>query len=89
MNTPEWRRIADDIAVKIQEGVYPPGTRLPALPQLCADYQVSVKTIQTALIVLQYRDMVQPRHGVGFFVIGPADPPVSPAPRSPGPTGTA
>ncbi len=78
MNSPEWRRIADDIAAKIENGTYPPGTRLTR-PQMQADYAVGAKTIQTAMIVLQDRGMVEPQHGVGYLVVGPATRPVSPA----------
>lgn len=74
---PVWRQIVDDIAADIDSGECPPGTQLLPLPELRAKYteqlqrDVSVSTLQTALIVLEDRGMIESRHGVGFFVIGP------------------
>ncbi len=86
MTSPEWRRIADEIAWNIDRGIYGVGTWL-TVPKLRIDHArpgagpVGVKTIQTALIVLEDRGMVEPQHGVGYRVLGPATRPVSPAPQ--------
>lgn len=77
-NPPGWRHIADDIARLIDSGEYPPGSRLPSLPNLRARYGVSQSTLQKALIVLEDRGMIESRQGVGFFVVGPSIRPVSP-----------
>ncbi len=74
---PIWRQIADDLAARINSGEHPPGTQLAPLPELRALYterlgrQVGTSTLQKALDVLEYVGMVEARHGVGFFVIGP------------------
>ncbi len=74
-----WRHIAADIENHIQNGDYPLGSKLPSLPQLAAHYGVAVKVVQNALIYLEGRGVVRPRHGVGVFVADPATP-TSPPP---------
>lgn len=73
-----WRHIADDIASRIDSGEYPPGSRLPSLPNLRAQYGVSQTTLQKALIALEYGGMIEPRQGVAYFVVGPSTRPVEP-----------
>jgi DNA-binding GntR family transcriptional regulator len=74
---PVWRQIVDDIAADIDSGKCPPGMQLLPLPELREQYvgrlgrEVSVSTVQKALDVLEYVGMIESRHGVGFFVIGP------------------
>ncbi len=74
---PLWRQIVDDLAGRIDSGECPPGSQLSPLPELRDEYterlgrQVSVSTLQKALDVLEYVGMIEARHGVGFFVIGP------------------
>jgi GntR family transcriptional regulator len=68
---PRWRQIVDDLAAQIDSGGYPPGSQLPSLPKLREQYAVSTTTVQKALDVLEYVGMIEPRHGIGFFVVGP------------------
>ncbi len=87
MTRPEWQRIADDIAARIESGEYPNGARLPRFPDLQARYGVGLKTIQTALIALQYVGLVQRPRGKGFYAVWPPERPTSPppAPEAAGP----
>ncbi len=74
---PLWRQIADDLASRIDTGERAPGSQLSPLPELRTEYgdrlgrPIGVSTVQKALDVLEYVGMIEARHGVGFFVIGP------------------
>jgi GntR family transcriptional regulator len=79
-SAPEWRRVLDDLADRIAGGEYGPGQKLPSLPELRRSYGVSTSTIQKALNVLDYLGKIEPRQGVGYFVLDPnpdqgSDPP--------------
>ena len=58
----------------IENGSYPPGSRLPAERNLAEKFGVSRVTIRQALIALQARGMVEIRTGSGVYVLENADP---------------
>lgn len=65
---PEFRRVVDDIAAKIDAGVLKPGDKLPPYPDLAAEYEVGRSTIRTALMLLGERGLIVGRPGKGTFV---------------------
>ena len=65
---PIYRRIADDLRLRIESGVLAPGSRLPTEAALRDRYQVSRNTIRDALKWLLNRGLVEIRHGQGTFV---------------------
>src|ERR1700744_4281090 len=65
---PIYRRIADDLRLRIESGVLAPCSRLPAEAGLRDRYQVSRNTIRDALKWLLNRGLVEIRHGQGTFV---------------------
>jgi len=73
-----YQAIAEKIAGAIAEGRFPPGSRLPSERELAEDFAVSRPTIREAMIALEIRGLVEPRHGSGIYV---TDAP--PAGRSP------
>lgn len=63
-----YREVAEDIAARIKSGEYPPGERLPTYRELADLYQVSVTTVQRAVIILQDRGMIVGLQGRGLWV---------------------
>lgn len=68
-----YRLIADQIAVKIAAGEFPPGARLPAERELADKLQVSRSSIREALIALEIGGYVEIRVGSGVFVAKPRE----------------
>lgn len=68
-----YQTIAEKIAQSIREGRFPPGSRLPSERDLADEYQVSRPTIREAMIALEIREMVEPRHGSGIYVTQSAE----------------
>jgi DNA-binding GntR family transcriptional regulator len=44
-----WRQIHADLLHQIEDGDFPPGSRLPSLLDLAGHYQVNVTTVRKAL----------------------------------------
>lgn len=63
-----WRQVADDIAGMIDSGELPPGSRLPAEPELVELYGVARVTIRRAMAELRKDKVVTVVHGKGTFV---------------------
>lgn len=61
-------RLADSIARQIDEGVYPPGSRIPSVRRLREQHDVSVTTAVEACRLLESRGLVRSRPRSGFFV---------------------
>ncbi|HEY2523368.1 MAG TPA: GntR family transcriptional regulator [Streptosporangiaceae bacterium] len=68
MAEPIYRRIAEDLRLRIESGVLAPGSKLPTEVALRDRYQVSRNTIRDALKWLLNRGLVEIRHGQGTFV---------------------
>ncbi|WP_315983731.1 winged helix-turn-helix domain-containing protein [Aliamphritea spongicola] len=62
---PQYLQIAGLIEQKIRNGELIHGSRLPAVRQLAADYNVSINTIRSVLDTLEQQDLIsrQPRQG--------------------------
>lgn len=63
-----YREIADDIRAKIDEGLYPYGTRLPSTAELAHLYGVGTATIERAVKLLAESGDITGRQGLGRFV---------------------
>ncbi|NLX36897.1 MAG: GntR family transcriptional regulator [Chloroflexi bacterium] len=70
---PMYRRVADDIVMRIDAAIWPAGTKLPSERELCAEYDVSQITVRRALRELTHDGRVYSRHGLGWFVAEPQD----------------
>lgn len=64
-------RIARVITRDILRGVYPPGSRLPTLRTLAAEFGVNPSTMQRVLARLEVLGLVTPRQGSGLRVNDP------------------
>ena len=65
---PLYVQLADSIARQIEEGVYPPGSRIPSVRRLREQHEVSVTTAVEACRLLESRGLVRSRPRSGFFV---------------------
>ncbi|WP_229705655.1 winged helix-turn-helix domain-containing protein [Micromonospora sonchi] len=63
-----YREVAEDMAARIKSGEYGPGDRLPTYRELSDLYQVSVTTVQRAVIILQDRGLIVGLQGRGLWV---------------------
>jgi DNA-binding FadR family transcriptional regulator len=76
---PEWTRrpanlaraVTADLVDRIVRGVHPPGTPLPAEPELCETFSVSRTVVREAVKILQEKGLVQVRQGSGTVVTPP------------------
>jgi GntR family transcriptional regulator, transcriptional repressor for pyruvate dehydrogenase complex len=65
--------LVDALGERIREGQLAPGDKLPPEGALMAEFGVSRTVVREALSRLQAAGMVQTRHGIGSFVVGPGD----------------
>lgn len=63
-----YRRVTDDIVMRIDSGIWPPGSKLPSERELCTEYAVSQITVRRALRDLAHDGRVYSRHGLVWFV---------------------
>lgn len=63
-------QIADDIAEKIERGVYLPGCPIPSLDALTEEYGAARMTARRAVRELRERGLVEVVPGKGSFVLG-------------------
>lgn len=64
----QYRQIADLIRAAIEAGEYPPGSALPAEPELCSKFGVSRLTVNRAMTLLRAEGLVHVERGRGTFV---------------------
>lgn len=64
----KYRMVAQDLAQKIQSGIYPGGSQLPLETDLCEAYQVSRITVKKATDQLVQLGLITKRRGAGSFV---------------------
>lgn len=64
-----YRHIADQLLALIEQGEYPPGTRLPAERELSQQLGVSRPSVREALIALEVEGWVEVRTGSGVYVM--------------------
>ncbi|MBB3999282.1 FadR/GntR family transcriptional regulator [Aureimonas pseudogalii] len=67
--------VAEALRRQIEEGDYAPGDQLPTEPALVARFGYSRTVVREALAALRADGLVDSRHGVGVFVLGPKQPP--------------
>jgi DNA-binding GntR family transcriptional regulator len=70
---PKWAMLADHIRGRIASGELAPGDKLPSTAQLIAEHDVSASVVNHAMIVLKAEKLVEGVHGLGVFVIDPAE----------------
>ena len=68
-----YHTVADSIKQLIDEGTYPPGSRLPGERELAEQFGVSRVTIREAEIALQALGQISIKTGSGVYVLDPAE----------------
>jgi DNA-binding GntR family transcriptional regulator len=69
--------VADSIRERIQDGTYPPGSKLPSRAQLCEEFGVSDIVVGSAMRILKGEGLTETLPGVGVYV---AEPPTGAGP---------
>jgi DNA-binding GntR family transcriptional regulator len=64
----EYRRIAEEIAARIESGSYAAGSKLPREQALAEEFGVAYGTIRRAMDVLRERGLIITAWGKGTFV---------------------
>lgn len=64
-----FRDIANDLAARIRNGEYPPGSLIPSYADLADLYSVSTATAYRAVSLLTDRGLVRGEQGRGVFVV--------------------
>lgn len=65
---PKYRRIADDLLIRIESGEYPPGAQLPTKAELMERHHVALNTVERAIEELRAAGRVETVQGSGMFV---------------------
>jgi GntR family transcriptional regulator, transcriptional repressor for pyruvate dehydrogenase complex len=65
--------VVDALGDRIRQGQWVAGARLPTESEVMAEFGVSRTVVREALSRLQAAGLVATRHGVGSFVVGPAE----------------
>jgi len=77
-----YANLADDLEIKIKEGIYRSGEKLPSLRRLHDQTGLSITTVYQAYIELEKRGVVEPRQKSGYYV-RPLLERILPAPEAP------
>lgn len=64
-----FMQIADVLAARITDGTYPPDGRLPAEPELVAEFGAARESVRRAIRELRDRGLVETVPGKGSFVV--------------------
>ena len=67
--------LVDRFNERIRSGQLPPGVKLPTEAAIMEEFEVSRTVVREAISKLQAAGLVETRHGIGTFVIGPGDAP--------------
>lgn len=67
-DVPRWRQVADVILARIADGTYEPGTRVPSVIQLQAEFGIAQATGQKVLSRLREDGTIYTVPGLGSFV---------------------
>lgn len=65
---PLWAQVAAHVRERIDQGEWPPGSRLPAERELCESLDVSRVTLRKALAALVDEGILNSSHGRGWYV---------------------
>lgn len=70
-----WPQIASAIVGRIKDGTYPPGTKIPSVVQLAAEFGVVNSTAQRAMEAVRAEGLTRSEAGMGTFVLRPEERP--------------
>ncbi|MEV0115096.1 winged helix-turn-helix domain-containing protein [Streptomyces sp. NPDC050844] len=75
---PRWRQVAEIIRARIEDGTYPPRTRVPSVAQIIDEFGIATATAQKVHKGLRAEGLIYTEPGLGSFVA-----PVSSRPKGP------
>jgi GntR family transcriptional regulator len=67
---PRYVQLAELIRQRIAKGHWPPGSLLPSIEHLMAEFDVARVTVRQAIALLADEDILSPQRGRGTFVTG-------------------
>jgi GntR family transcriptional regulator len=70
---PVYRQLADIIRGQINAGEIPPGRAVPSKRVLCQRYDVSTRTVDSAMAVLREERLIVTERGKGLYVTRPEE----------------
>ena len=68
-----YQSVAEQIVTMIEDGIFPPNSRLPGERELAGQLSVSRVTVREAEIFLQAQGIIQVRTGSGAYVMEPSE----------------
>ncbi|WP_431911657.1 GntR family transcriptional regulator [Nonomuraea jabiensis] len=68
-NQPKWRQVYAIIRERIADGTYPPGTKIPTVLELVAEFQLANATAQKVYRQLRADGLIYTEAGMGSFVV--------------------
>jgi len=69
---PRWRQVARIIRQRIDDGTYPPRTRVPSVVELLEEFGIATSTGQKVHRALRTEGLIYTEPGMGSFVAEPA-----------------
>jgi DNA-binding GntR family transcriptional regulator len=74
---PRWRQVARVIRQRIDDGTYPPRTRVPSVVEMLEEFGIATSTGQKVHRALRAEGLIYTEPGMGSFVA--AQPPAEPS----------
>jgi GntR family transcriptional regulator len=65
---PVWRQVAAVVAERIADGTYPPGSKVPSVVELSAEFEIASSTVQKVFAHLKAEGLIRTEVGLGSFV---------------------
>jgi GntR family transcriptional regulator len=65
---PRWRQVAEVIRARIEDGTYPPRTRIPSVVEITAEFGIAAVTAQKVHKGLRAEGLIYTEPGLGSFV---------------------
>lgn len=67
--TPVYPQVAAELRRRLDEGVYPSGSRMPAVIVIAAELDVAPSTVQKAYVMLRDEGLLRTVLGDGSYVV--------------------
>ncbi|MEN3586716.1 MULTISPECIES: GntR family transcriptional regulator [unclassified Streptomyces] len=65
---PRWRQVYEVLCARIESGEYPPGSRVPSIVQVAAEFGIANATAQKVLRALKDEGLTYTEPGLGSSV---------------------
>ncbi|MFJ8720948.1 winged helix-turn-helix domain-containing protein [Streptomyces sp. NPDC093269] len=64
-----WPQIAAVVIQRIKDGTYPPGSKVPSIVEIAAEFGVVNSTAQRAMEAVRAEELTRSEKGMGTFVL--------------------